>query len=420
MAGPIHSKGVLILAGFLGQRFAVEQPLSLSATLVFEQSYAGVEGDSASSAELYALLSAIADAPIRQSLAVTGSVNQRGAIQAIGGVNEKIEGFFDVCRDRGLTGQQGVLIPVANVDNLMLRRDVGEAAAAGQFHIYPGSDVDEGIALLTGLPAGEPDEAGEYPADSVNGRIVARLKKLAETQRDFAAPPRPGDGTKADPPAQDEGHGAPDETGALPIVRRILVALDASAYSHAALAAAVTLATRFQSDVEGLFVEDINLLRLAELPFAREFRFGQAGPRPVASEDVQRGLRARAALLRHEVEELTSEHKLRGSFRVARGAVAGEVLAAAREADLLALGRTGHSLARRARFGSTARAAIANAVSAVLLVQPEMEAGPVLVFYDGSAAGARALALAAQLAGEANELRILVWGPDEETAFERR
>lgn len=213
---------------------------------------------------------------------------------------------------------------------------------------------------------------------------------------------------------------APDETGALPIVRRILVALDASAYSHAALAAAVTLATRFQSDVEGLFVEDINLLRLAELPFAREFRFGQAGPRPVASEDVQRGLRARAALLRHEVEELTSEHKLRGSFRVARGAVAGEVLAAAREADLLALGRTGHSLARRARFGSTARAAIANAVSAVLLVQPEMEAGPVLVFYDGSAAGARALALAAQLAGEANELRILVWGPDEETAFERR
>ncbi len=207
MAGPIHSKGVLILAGFLGQRFAVEQPLSLSATLVFEQSYAGVEGDSASSAELYALLSAIADAPIRQSLAVTGSVNQRGAIQAIGGVNEKIEGFYDVCRARGLTGQQGVLIPVANVDNLMLRRDVVEAAAAGQFHIYPVSDVDEGIALLTGLPAGEPDEAGEYPADSVNGRIVARLKKLAETQRDFAAPPRPGDGTKADPPAQDEGHG---------------------------------------------------------------------------------------------------------------------------------------------------------------------------------------------------------------------
>ncbi len=191
MAGPIHSKGVLILTGFLGQRFAVEQPLSLSATLVFEQSYGGVEGDSASSAELYALLSAIADVPVRQALAVTGSVNQRGQIQAIGGVNEKIEGFYDVCRARGLTGAQGVLIPAANVANLMLRRDVVEAAAAGQFHIYPVTTVDEGIALLTGRPAGEPDEDGHYPPDSINGLVVARLKKLAEAQRAFNAPARP-------------------------------------------------------------------------------------------------------------------------------------------------------------------------------------------------------------------------------------
>ena len=205
MAGPIHSKGVMILAGFLGQRFAVDQPLSLSATLVFEQSYGGVEGDSASSAELYALLSAIADAPVCQSLAVTGSVNQRGQIQTIGGVNEKIEGFFDVCRARGLNGEQGVLIPAANVENLMLRRDVVEAAAAGQFHVYPVRTVDEGIALLTGLPAGEADEAGEYPPDSINGRIVARLKKLAETQRAFNNPPRAEDG---EPPAsgEDDGH----------------------------------------------------------------------------------------------------------------------------------------------------------------------------------------------------------------------
>ena len=235
-----------------------------------------------------------------------------------------------------------------------------------------------------------------------------------ETADQDAPPPEAAPAAAASPAA------APDEATALHALRRILVALDASAHSHAALAAAVTLATRFQSDIEGLFVEDINLVRLSELPFAREFRFGQAGPRQVESEAVQRGLRARAALLRHELEELTSEHKLRGSFRVARGAVAGEVLAAAREADLLALGRMGHSLARRARLGSTARAAIANAVSAVLLVQPEIEAGPVLVFYDGSAAGGRALALAAQLAGDGNELRVLVWGPDEETAFERR
>lgn len=205
MAGPIHSKGVMILAGFLGQRFAVDQPLSISATLVFEQSYGGVEGDSASSAELYALLSAIADAPVCQSLAVTGSVNQRGQIQTIGGVNEKIEGFFDVCRARGLNGEQGVLIPAANVENLMLRRDVVEAAAAGQFHVYPVRTVDEGIALLTGLPAGEANEAGEYPPDSINGRIVARLKKLAETQRAFNNPPRAEDG---EPPAsgEDDGH----------------------------------------------------------------------------------------------------------------------------------------------------------------------------------------------------------------------
>jgi len=208
MAGPIHSKGVMILAGFLGQRFAVDRPLSLSATLVFEQSYGGVEGDSASSAELYALLSAIAGAPVRQSLAVTGSVNQHGQIQTIGGVNEKIEGFFDVCRARGLNGQQGVLIPAANVENLMLRRDVVEAAAAGQFHVYPVRTVDEGIGLLTSLPAGEADEAGEYPPDSINGRIVARLKKLAETQRAFNAPPR---AEADDPPAREEDHGSASE-----------------------------------------------------------------------------------------------------------------------------------------------------------------------------------------------------------------
>lgn len=189
LGGPIHAKGVLILVGFLGARYAAERPLSLAATLVFEQSYSGVEGDSASSAELYTLLSALANVPLKQSLAVTGSVNQRGQIQAIGGVNEKIEGFFDVCQARGLTGEQGVLIPAANVDNLMLRPDVVAATAAGQFHIYPVTTVDEGLALLTGLPAGEPDSGGCYPVESVNGRIVHRLNTLAERARHFAAPP---------------------------------------------------------------------------------------------------------------------------------------------------------------------------------------------------------------------------------------
>ena len=187
MGGPLHSKGVLILSGFLGARFARRQPLALSASLVFEQSYGGVDGDSASSTELYALLSALSGLPIRQSLAVTGSVNQHGQVQAIGGVNEKIEGFFDICAARGLTGRQGVLIPSANVKHLMLRRDVVEAAARGDFHVYPVETIDQGIELLTGVPAGEPDDQGSFPADTVNGLAQATLLEFARNARDFAA-----------------------------------------------------------------------------------------------------------------------------------------------------------------------------------------------------------------------------------------
>jgi predicted ATP-dependent protease len=185
LGGPLHSKGVLILSGFLGSRYVPDTPLSLSASLVFEQSYNGVDGDSASSAELYALLSALAEVPLKQSLAVTGSVNQRGQVQAIGGVNDKIEGFFDLCQARGLTGEQGVLIPAANVQHLMLRQDVVDAVAAGQFHVYPVETIDQGLSLLTGLPAGERDESGQFPAESVNGRVEARLITLAEAGRDF-------------------------------------------------------------------------------------------------------------------------------------------------------------------------------------------------------------------------------------------
>ncbi|MCB0033411.1 MAG: AAA family ATPase, partial [Anaerolineales bacterium] len=183
MGGPLHSKGVLILTGFLGGRYAAERPLSLSASLVFEQSYSGVDGDSASSAELYALISALADVPIKQALAVTGSVNQHGEVQAIGGVNEKIEGFFDICQNRGLTGEQGVLIPAANVKNLMLRQDVVAAAEAGEFHIYSVTTIDQGIEILTGVPAGEADEEGNYPEGTINERVVQRLKKLQEKAR---------------------------------------------------------------------------------------------------------------------------------------------------------------------------------------------------------------------------------------------
>lgn len=196
MGGPIHSKGVMILSGFLGARYAAERPFAMNGTLVFEQSYGGVDGDSASSAELYALLSALATAPLKQSLAVTGSVNQHGQVQAIGGVNEKIEGFFDLCQARGLTGDQGVLIPQANVPNLMLRQNVVDAVANGTFHIYPIEHVDEGIELLTGIPAGLPDGEGHYPPDSINGRIITRLEHMAEKQKQYAGPPS-ADGTAA-------------------------------------------------------------------------------------------------------------------------------------------------------------------------------------------------------------------------------
>lgn len=176
LGGPLHGKGVLILTSFLAGRFGLDGPLSLEARLVFEQSYGEVDGDSASSTECYALLSALSDLPIKQGFAVTGSVDQNGNIQAIGGANEKIEGFFDLCAARGLTGRQGVLIPATNAAHLMLRRDVVEACRAGRFAIYPIRTIDEGIALLTGVPAGERDARGEYPPGSVNRKVQARLE----------------------------------------------------------------------------------------------------------------------------------------------------------------------------------------------------------------------------------------------------
>lgn len=189
LGGPLHSKGILILSSYLGSAYASDRPLSLSASLVFEQSYGGVDGDSASSAELYALLSALAEAPIRQSLAVTGSVNQHGQVQAIGGVNEKIEGFFEICQARGLTGDQGVLIPKANVKHLMLNQDVIDAVAEGKFHVYPIETIAQGIEVLTGIEAGEKDKEGRYPEGSINQMVVTRLEEMAETQRAFNRPP---------------------------------------------------------------------------------------------------------------------------------------------------------------------------------------------------------------------------------------
>lgn len=191
LGGAIHSKGVLILSSFLASRYAKDQPLSLSASIAFEQSYGMVDGDSASIGELCSLLSVLADVPIKQSLAVTGSVNQHGQVQPIGGANEKIEGFFDVCRTRGLTGRQGVLIPASNVKHLMLREDVVSAAAEGRFHIYPIETIDEAITLLTGVPAGQRDCDGRYSAETINGKVEARLAELSQIRQQF------GEGSKS-------------------------------------------------------------------------------------------------------------------------------------------------------------------------------------------------------------------------------
>jgi lon-related putative ATP-dependent protease len=188
LGGPLHSKGVLILSSYLAAHYAQDVPMSLWASLVFEQSYGGVDGDSASSAELYALLSALSGAPIDQSLAVTGSVNQNGEVQAIGGVNEKIEGFFDICKHRRLTGKQGVLIPAANVTDLMLREDVVEAAANGKFHIYPVTHINEGIELLTGQLAGKRGRNGTFEAGTINARVEDKLRSFALSRRGFMKP----------------------------------------------------------------------------------------------------------------------------------------------------------------------------------------------------------------------------------------
>jgi lon-related putative ATP-dependent protease len=185
MSGPTHHKGVLILGGYLNGNYAGERPLSLTAKLVFEQSYSGVDGDSASSTELYSIISALSGKPIKQYLAVTGSVNQKGEVQAIGGVNEKIEGFFEICKLSGLNGKQGVMIPDSNVQNLMLKEEVLEAIKKGKFHIYPVKTINEGIEVLTGEKAGERNKDGSFDEGTVNYLVQQRLAEFAEKVKEY-------------------------------------------------------------------------------------------------------------------------------------------------------------------------------------------------------------------------------------------
>ena len=183
LSGQTHDKGMQIITGYLGQIYAQEFPMSLSCRVCFEQNYNGIDGDSASSTELYCIISSLAELPISQELAVTGSVNQKGEIQAIGGVTHKIEGFFDLCKKRGLTGKQGVLIPVSNVKELVLKDEVVNAVKEGVFHIYPIAHIDEGIELLMGCEAGKKDESGMFPQNTVHGRVYEKLKMFAKAAR---------------------------------------------------------------------------------------------------------------------------------------------------------------------------------------------------------------------------------------------
>jgi ATP-dependent Lon protease len=185
MSGSTHNKGVLILSGYLRKKYAQDKPLSMSASIAFEQSYSGVDGDSASSTEIYALLSSLSGVSLRQDIAVTGSVNQKGEVQAIGGVNHKIEGFYDCCRKEGLTGKQGVMIPESNVKDLMLRKDVVEAVKKKRFYVYAVKTIDEGIEILTGKRAGQMKADGTYPKGTINALVNEKLKELAEGLKKF-------------------------------------------------------------------------------------------------------------------------------------------------------------------------------------------------------------------------------------------
>ena len=311
LGGPLHSKGVMILWGFLAGRYALEVPLALAATLVFEQSYGGVDGDSASSAELYALLSALAEVPIRQSLAVTGSVNQQGEVQAIGGVNEKIEGFFDICRARGLNEEQGVLIPKSNVQHLMLREDIVEAVKNGQFAVYAVSTIDEGIEILTGVKAGERGPEGRFPAGTINRLVEDKLKLFAERGRGFARSRR------ADRAAE----------GAVMIAHvaqtgedrgRVVLHLRSACPSTIALEAAVRVARAFGSDLESLFVEDEQLFDCAAYGFAREVSFSGQQSRAISLDAMMRDLHLAAQGARRQVEALARKAEVPLRCRVVR------------------------------------------------------------------------------------------------------
>ncbi len=355
--------------------------MSLNASLVFEQSYGGVDGDSASAAELFALLSALAEAPIKQSFAVTGSIDQRGQIQAIGGANEKIEGFFDSCRITGFTGRQGVIIPASNVKHLMLRRDVVAAVEEGRFSVYPMDTVDQGLELLTGIPAGVPDAAGNYPAGHA---LPARRRPARRLRRKGG---RVG--------ATRIQHGRPIMSG---IIQRVVVPLDAVSESRAAIDTAARLAARAEAPLHGIFVEDEDLLHLASLPFARQTTLG-TGAEKLTTESIELSLRAAAERARRDLAAAAKRHGVKSSFEVVRGASA-SALSAALETDLVVAGGLSRPIGEHFRLECRWWSSIEVTRGPVLLVRHagSTEGSVAVLLRECSTASARLLAAAAQVA----------------------
>ena len=373
LGGPVHAKGVLILSSFLAARYSRFQPHSIIGSLVFEQTYGLVEGDSASLAELVALLTSIGDVPVRQCLAMTGSVDQFGNVQAIGAVNEKIEGFFDLCAARGLDGTHGVVIPESNVAQLMLREDVIAAVAAGRFALHAVGTVDDALEVLTGWP-----------------RRRRRAERRHGQRPDRQAPARVHD----DPPRRAALHAPPGAAHAArrrrqgrnmndcrPIASPVLAVLDDAAAGSAALELSSTLARALQRELSVVYVESARSLVAAALPFTQVLSHSGSGWVPLLPADVEQGFRAHAARLRELAERIAVRDAVSWSLRVVRGSLPGAAIDLYAESDLLLLAASpppwspGERLAHRPRRRPV-----------------------VAVLAEGSAAGQRALVVASRLA----------------------
>jgi predicted ATP-dependent protease len=360
LGGPLHSKGVLILSGFLAGRYALDTPMSLSASLVFEQSHGGVEGDSASSAELYALLSAIAEVPLRQDLAATGSVNQHGQLQAIGRVNEKIEGFFDTCERRGLTGTQGVLIPQSNVQHLMLRKDVRDACAAGRFAVYPVATLDEGIALLTGLSAGMRGTDGAFPLNSVNRRVEDRLRSFCQHSTEFY---------RSEQQLWSSGQLAMRKGPHS--FRRIVLGLQPGAHERT-MQLAVELADLLHLDLLGLLLEDTSLRDLANIPFSREFRLLDGGWHAIDLDRVAHDFELAARIIKRKFTEAAKGLPTGSQFEIARKSLTETFASVSRTDDIIMIVEPQNPAERATQQFSWLLEAALRSAAAVMLVPPRV------------------------------------------------